>query len=86
MQAFVSADMLRPSIHLFLVYITWTEDTIPFFVRPPHNVLHLPQQNLLHEDENRRHFICKPNKEMVRIRLYIVRRYNLSGFLGTSYF
>lgn len=86
MQAFVPADVLCLSTHLFLVYITWTEDSISFFVRPPHNALHLSQQNLLHEDENGRHFICKPNKEMVWIRLYIVRCYNLSGFLGTSYF
>lgn len=50
--------------HTFLACITWTEDSISLIIRPPHNALHLPQQNLLHEDKNRRHFICKPGKEM----------------------
>lgn len=66
------------SIHLcrsFLACITWTKDSISHIVRPTHNALHLPQQKLLHEDENRGHFIRKPGKRIFVVLCYVVEKH-----------
>ena len=39
---------------------TWTEDPIPFLLRPSDHAHHLPQKNLFHKNEHRWHFVGKP--------------------------
>lgn len=42
------------------VVLTRTEDSVALVVRPSNDVPHLLEQDLLHQDEHRRHLIREP--------------------------